>query len=211
MKLVERAGILLITVAVVVLISRFLGPQQAADVSGSSAPSGAIGPAVLDQTGPMAPDRTQSQIEQLQKQLKDNPDNQVALTSLAAGYLQRARETGDPTYYNLAEQALNKSLALKPDDVNALVAKGSLMLSRHQFSDALAQGEKILGITKHSASVYGLIADAQVELGMYDQAVDTLQTMVNIRPDLSSYARVSYIRELYGDTQGAIDEMKLAV
>lgn len=35
--------------------------------------------------------------------------------------------------------------------------------------------------------------------------------MINIRPDLGSYSRVSYVRELKGDIQGAIDAMKSAV
>jgi len=35
--------------------------------------------------------------------------------------------------------------------------------------------------------------------------------MVSIRPDIRSYARVSYLREIYGDYPGAIDAMKMAV
>jgi tetratricopeptide (TPR) repeat protein len=35
--------------------------------------------------------------------------------------------------------------------------------------------------------------------------------MVDLRPDLSSYARVSYARELYGDVEGAIAAMSQAV
>ena len=53
--------------------------------------------------------------------------------------------------------------------------------------------------------------DAQVELGQYDAAVDTFQQMVDLRPDLSSYSRVSYARELYGDVSGAIEAMQQAV
>src|SRR5207245_2716205 len=57
----------------------------------------------------------------------------------------------------------------------------------------------------------GIIGDAQIELGRYAQAVQTFQTMVDRRPDLSSYARVSYARELFGDLDGAISAMKQAV
>jgi tetratricopeptide (TPR) repeat protein len=50
-----------------------------------------------------------------------------------------------------------------------------------------------------------------VELGKYDEALQTFQTMVDLRPDLSSYSRASYIRELHGDVDGAVDAMQRAV
>jgi len=59
--------------------------------------------------------------------------------------------------------------------------------------------------------VYGMIADAQTELGMYDEAVATLQTMIDMRPDLSSFSRISYARELHGDMDGAVEMMQAAV
>ncbi|HEX5688682.1 MAG TPA: tetratricopeptide repeat protein, partial [Roseiflexaceae bacterium] len=55
------------------------------------------------------------------------------------------------------------------------------------------------------------IADAQIELGKYEEAVATLQQMVDLRPDLASYSRISYARELYGDVAGAIEMMDRAV
>src|SRR5205085_2357239 len=58
---------------------------------------------------------------------------------------------------------------------------------------------------------YGVVGVAQIELGKYDEAVSTFQKMVDLRPDLSSYSRVSYARELYGDVPGAIEAMQQAV
>jgi tetratricopeptide (TPR) repeat protein len=55
-----------------------------------------------------------------------------------------------------------------------------------------------------------VIGDAQLELGRYDEAFATFQTMVDTRPDVASYARVSYARELLGDVPGAVDAMALA-
>ena len=56
-----------------------------------------------------------------------------------------------------------------------------------------------------------MIADAQIELGRYGDAARTLQHWIDLRPGLSSYARVSYFRELHGDLQGALEAMNLAV
>ena len=58
---------------------------------------------------------------------------------------------------------------------------------------------------------YFVIVDAQVELGRYGDAQRTLQELIDLRPTLASYARVSYFRELHGDLAGAMQAMRLAV
>ncbi|HMG69106.1 MAG TPA: tetratricopeptide repeat protein, partial [Chitinophagaceae bacterium] len=63
----------------------------------------------------------------------------------------------------------------------------------------------------YNAFVYGILLDANVELGNYKAALDDADKMVSIRPDIRSYSRISYLREIYGDVPGAIDAMKLAV
>jgi tetratricopeptide (TPR) repeat protein len=62
-----------------------------------------------------------------------------------------------------------------------------------------------------SARPYGVIGDALVELGRYDAAFAAFQRMVSLRPNLASYARVAYARELTGDREGAISAMRLAL
>ena len=53
--------------------------------------------------------------------------------------------------------------------------------------------------------------DALVELGRYAAAERELQAMVDRKPNLAAYARVSYLRELHGDLEGAASAMRLAV
>ncbi|MBC7390745.1 MAG: tetratricopeptide repeat protein, partial [Opitutaceae bacterium] len=62
-----------------------------------------------------------------------------------------------------------------------------------------------------NAEIYGVLCDAYVELGQYDKAVTVVDKMVSLRPDLRSYSRVSYLREIYGDNNGAIEAMIMAV
>ena len=54
------------------------------------------------------------------------------------------------------------------------------------------------------------MCDANVELGHYDEAVAAVDKMMSARPDLRSYARASYLRELHGDRMGAVEAMKFA-
>ena len=154
---------------------------------------------------------TDAQIKTVQEQLRSHPDNVQAYTQLGLLYLQKARESGDPTYYQKTEEALNKALASQPDDYASVAASGALALARHQFHEALTLGEKARQINPDRTYSYGVIADSQIELGQYPEAVDTLQQMVDLRPDMSSYSRISYIRELHGDIDGSMEMMQRAV
>ena len=155
--------------------------------------------------------RTDQLIWDYQERIRQNGADVNAYIVLGMAYLQRARETGDPTYYGRAEAVFEQALDRESQNVEALIGKGALANARHQFHEALALGEQARHLNPTIARVYGVIADAQIELGMYDAAVQTLQTMVDLRPDLSSYSRISYARELHGDTAGAIDMMEQAV
>lgn len=154
---------------------------------------------------------TDQAIWSYQEHIRQAPDDVNAYALLGAAYLQRARETGDPAYYGKAEAVFDEALKRDGQNIEALIGKGSLALSRHQFREALAIGEQAQSLNPTIPRIYGVIADAQTELGMYDEAVATLQKMIDMRPDLSSYSRVSYARELHGDVAGAIAAMQEAV
>lgn len=175
----------------------------------AEAPSGPVGldMAVPAVAGPGDP-RT---IARLQERLRRNPNDGDAAASLGLALLQRARETGDPGLYGQAEQALGLALERDPDHTEALIGQGALALARHQFAAALTWGERAAAAAPRLAAVYGVLADAYVELGRYDEAVAAAQRMVDIRPGIDSYSRVAYLRELHGDTPGAMAAMELAV
>jgi tetratricopeptide (TPR) repeat protein len=154
---------------------------------------------------------TDKLIQNLQAQLRINQNDWQSYSQLGLAYLQKARETGDPTYYQKTEEALDKALSMQPGDYASISVKGALALARHDFSAAIEWGEKARQINPDRTYAYGVIADAQVELGRYEEAIGTLQTMVDLRPDMSSYSRISYIRELHGDIDGALEMMQLAV
>ncbi len=142
---------------------------------------------------------------------KQNPNDHDAYSRLGLAYLVKTRETNDPTYYSQAEAAFKKALEIAPGDYNALAGTGSLDLSRHLFSDALEWGKKAKAARPSNSFAYGVMGDAYNELGQYEDAVKSIQQMVDLRPDQTSYSRVSYERELHGDVPGAISAMKQAV
>jgi tetratricopeptide (TPR) repeat protein len=133
-----------------------------------------------------------------------------ALDTLGLAYEQRVRETGDATYYGKAQGILRESLSLAPHDLIATAALGQLALSRHRFREALAFGLRARQISPTTAGVYGVIGDAELELGRYPAAFRSFDRMASLKPSLASYARVSYARELLGHVAAAERAMALA-
>src|SRR5205085_5978529 len=97
------------------------------------------------------------------------------------------------------------------EDPGALTERAALELSRHDFRAGLADAERARRLAPQVVAPYGALVDALVELGRYRAAGRALQAMVDRRPDLAAYARVSYFRELHGDLGGAAAAMRLAV
>lgn len=156
------------------------------------------------------PTQLDDQIVSLQDTLRAHPNNGEAASLLGLAYLQKVREVGDPSYYPKAEALFKHALDRNNKDLDALVGLGTLALARHDFAEALDWGQRAVALNTYYAASYGVVGDAQIELGRYDEAVATVQQMIDLRPDLTSYTRVSYARELYGDIPGAIDAMQRA-
>ncbi len=154
---------------------------------------------------------TEATISRLEAALQSDPTDSDTLASLGLTYQVRWRETGDAGFLPRSEAALKKALRTNPDDPTATLGLGNLALIQHEFRQALAIGRRAHKLAPYAARPYGVIGDAQIELGRYDQAFATYEKMVSVRPTLASYARIAYARELTGDREGAIAAMELAL
>jgi tetratricopeptide (TPR) repeat protein len=154
---------------------------------------------------------TDKLIAGLQRRLKDDPEDFSSYVNLANAYLQKVRETGDPSLYAKAEDLLDHAEKIEPQNPELFATRGILALARHDFARALEFGERALALNPESARYHGIVGDAQIELGRYEEAIASYQKMIDHRPDFSSYSRVAYARELYGDPEGAIQAMQDAV
>jgi tetratricopeptide (TPR) repeat protein len=147
-----------------------------------------------------------------QRRLQRLPNDWKTWAELGQAYLQRARTTGDLADYPRAEEALDRSLAIRREDnAIALTGLGALAAARHDFPAALRHGRAALALDPYRAAALGVVADALTELGRYDEAFATVQRMVDLRPDTASYARASYTWELRGDVGRATEAMRRAL
>ncbi len=91
-----------------------------------------------------------------------------------------------------------------------LVGIGALQLGRHQFADALATGTAGLEAFPGDPSLRGVVVDALVELGRYEEAFAAAEALAADSPDLAALARLSYAHELRGDLPAALAAMERA-
>ena len=157
------------------------------------------------------PSKVDQRILRARQAIDKMPNSSDGYNQLAAAYMQKARETANFDYNASADDALTRSLAVEPDNYDALKLRSKLQLTYHRFADALETARRAQNVRVDDHDVWGQITDALVELGEYTAAVRAAQKMVDLRPDSSAYARVSYLRELHGDTNGAIQAMTAAV
>ena len=206
------------SIAVVLFVAGALGPLRSnpesvlrsrlVDPASGSQPRNPSGAGAL--LAPAAGD-LDATIGALQQDLRSEPGDARGLATLGLAYIQKARISTDPSLYPKARAVLRRSFEIQPqDNFDAMVGLGTLDLARHDFQGALEWGGRAKKFNPHNAQVRGILGDAYLELGRYKEAEREFQNMIDLRPDLSSYARVSYARELRGDTSGAIQAMRLA-
>ncbi|HEV2766481.1 MAG TPA: tetratricopeptide repeat protein [Acidimicrobiales bacterium] len=161
--------------------------------------------------GPAPPVRsTDDSIAALEARVRTDPNDVGAWQGIGVAYLQRAASIGDPAFYGLAENAFDRAAELAPDDPTTVIGQGALALALHRFPEALELGIRATQMLPASADAWAVLVDAQVEMGYYADAENSLQRMLDLRPGLPALARTSYLRELHGDVPGAIEAMTRA-
>jgi tetratricopeptide (TPR) repeat protein len=193
--------------ALAVLLGGALSRSQASGSRGR-APAAATAERLL--AGFAAGD-TAAYVAELEHRVGARPRDVQSLVLLGLAYQQRARETGDPGFYPRSEAALRRATRLEPRNAFAATGLAALAASRHRFDEARRTAERARRLAPWSAGPLGVLGDSLVELGRYPQAFQTFDRMAELKPNLASYTRVSYARELLGDTRGAIAAMRLAV
>jgi tetratricopeptide (TPR) repeat protein len=166
-------------------------------------------PGVWAQTETLSP--AARAIAQAQEAIAKNPGKPDGYNSLALALARRARETSDTTYYTRAADALRKSLEAAPDNFGARKAEVWILLGQHEFAKARELAMALNKRVPDDVLVYGFVTDANAELGNYDEAEKACNWMLKLRPgNIPALTRAAYLRELFGDVEGAITAMRMA-
>jgi tetratricopeptide (TPR) repeat protein len=154
---------------------------------------------------------TAGYVRKLERHVAAHPHDADALTLLGLSYQQRARETGDPTYYKLSGEALQR--AANAGGQRPLIVQGQAALAntRHRFQDGLRLARLAISLAPDNASAYGALGDALVNLGRYRAGFKAYDRMTLLAPGIASYTRVASARELLGRRGAAAEVDKLAL
>jgi tetratricopeptide (TPR) repeat protein len=147
---------------------------------------------------------------QFEEATHTNPDDARAWQQLAIASVQAVAEGEPLALYNRAAEALERAEQLAPGDRMNDVAGGYLALARHDFARARELGGRAHAVDPFDSDALAILVDANVELGHYDEAILTVEKLLALRPSLAAYSRLSYIRELHGDIDGALEAFALA-
>ena len=166
------------------------------------------------------PTDTSRQIHKAQMSLSRNPKDAAGYAGLGAAYFQRARETGDVSDYQSAEEALAKSLDIDSSSFSAADALGALAevcMGEHRFTDALNYAQKALILGTGDVSPFAIVGDGYADMGEYDKAAAAYARLTPRDMTLSPHAsyardsRLAYLKFVAGDTAGAINLMKASI
>ena len=150
-------------------------------------------------------------IAEARKAIEKKPTQCSGYNLLAMALARRARETSDVGFYAQAEDALKRSLDLAPGNLDGEKIHVWLLLGRHEFAAALDATKALNKRVPDDVLIYGFLTDANAELGNYKEAERAAQWMLDLRPgNLPGVTRAAYLRELFGDVDGALELMDMA-
>jgi tetratricopeptide (TPR) repeat protein len=162
---------------------------------------------VDDQPTPVA---APQHLRQLEQRIAQQPTSEN-LTHLATAYLREAQRGGDVRYHAQAEEICDRVLEREGPTPNVLALKALSLAGQHRFREAIASARQAIALNPDWPAAYGALADGLIELGRYEQAVDAVQRMLDLKPTGAAYARAAHLRTLHGDQAGGLALMKLAV
>lgn len=155
--------------------------------------------------------RADQAIESAHRAIQRRPSDPTALYRLGDAYIQKARETGDTAYFARAEEALRRSLTLAPRHSGALRHLAYVLYSVHEFAGAAALATKAIEIDPGDGHAYGVLGDATLEIGDYEQAAAAYERMLERESDLHAWGRLAGLKSVRGDAAGAIELLTRAI
>ena len=191
-----------VTLGIAAALLTGLAPAHSlGETVGSSAPE-------VRRPAPLDPDTA---LRLALRRVQRHPRDGSAYHQLGDAYIQKARAGGDPADWDRAEQAIQKSIELGFRHPAAWRRLAYVSLSRHQFAEAQARAARALALDPEDADALGILGDAHLELGRYEEADRAYEQMMRLDASLGAYGRRSGLRGLRGDTAGAIADLEMAI
>lgn len=187
------AGAVLVTGAVVAVPGedKDAAPPVPGPVSRAMTATAAGSPASLSDLTALIGDR--------QAWVGTHPSDAQSWAVLGSAYVEWGRRAADAAYYTRAEQALKRSLNVRPGDRGneaAWVGLASLANARHDFVTAKKWGETVRARLPKQWTVYPELIDAYNGLGDVKSATTAVEKYASLRAGVPSLGRTA---QMYRD------------
>ncbi|MFJ7158051.1 tetratricopeptide repeat protein [Streptomyces sp. NPDC101118] len=145
--------------------------------------------------------------------LRAHPRDDGSWAVLGTAYLEQARRTADSGDFPRAEQALKRSLELRPagkGNLEAMVGMGALANARRDFATGKRWGELVRAQSPGRWTAYPVLVDAYSGIGDYKAAEKAMEKLVSLRPGLAAYLRAAQVYRDRGWREDAMAAMEQA-
>jgi tetratricopeptide (TPR) repeat protein len=150
----------------------------------------------------------------LERKVQNDPDDFIAQNQLVARYLDSLRVTGDNEYLAKARRAAEASVALGTPEMNkgGLAVLAQVQFASHQFAAARDTARKLGDLEAGKPLPIGLLGDALLELGDYDEAARSYQELARIDPNsMDTESRLAKLTRIRGDLDGTRNHLNRAL
>jgi tetratricopeptide (TPR) repeat protein len=182
---------------------------QTKAATNANAAISALDPCTLVLAPHAGSERVDREIASTQDEIRRAKDPTRFLEKLGWLFVNKARAGFDPGFYKLAEQCALCLEARQPGSADALLLRGHALHNVHRFKEAEPLARELVARRGIPAD-FGLLGDVLMEQGRLNDAIEAYQRMMDLKPDLHSYARAAHMRWLKGDVEGAIEAMDTA-
>ncbi len=133
------------------------------------------------------------------ERIRRNPTDGLDRAALSGVYLQRARVTGEATWYLLAAQSAERSLLALPNlNSGALLVLAEVSVANHDFAGALGLLEQIEKISPRSAAVLSLRTTIYLARGEVQKAALTTRELQRGIPTAANLVQLGLLHEAKG-------------
>jgi tetratricopeptide (TPR) repeat protein len=154
----------------------------------------------------------QEEIAFYRQRVRQNPQSGLDSAALARSYLKMAKSTGDSSWYLLAEQTAQRSLAnLSINNNGAVLVLARIAQAKHDFAEAIRLSQQILKLQPTNEDALAILTTSNLAMGKLSEAEKAADTLVNKIPTQGSLTLQALVQVAQGRDKEAIDTYKLAL
>jgi tetratricopeptide (TPR) repeat protein len=153
----------------------------------------------------------QAEIDLAKTQVARDPSSGLALAALASAYWNLGKASGEVSWYLLAEQHAQRSIALLPfSNPSANFTLAQIAQARHDFQQARSIAQTVLKEKPKSEEAQRILVTGLLATGDLDVGCQHLTSLVAQAPNLSNLTLQALMEEAKGDPQ-AVQTFRYAI